>query len=212
MGWANASYYSAIGEHLPKDVEFGKQALRFLTEIKELSVESREALRRYSTAQHAGAMDGKALNASLIDGDDIYSDWAQALSEACVWTFNKPVLLWRGGHLNSEKSGSPSFVSTTLVERQARQFRSRGNRSLSAIILPAGSAVAIPAMVWTDRDDDRTLGVVRREVEITLPAGTSFAPICEVNPFENRDPNYPIKISIVKAVVPTHDLRPKMGF
>lgn len=203
MGWANASYLPAIVEHLPKGFVAGKQALRFVVQEDELPDEGRIALRRYSTSEFAGQEDGKSLNAALLNGTPGFDAWAEGMDASCVWSFRMDVLLWRGFAVAPE-FGEPShcFISTSLVERQARKFRSQSGAGVAAILLPAGSRVAIPGFVWHTGDDERTLGVVTREVEIILPRGTVLSKEASVEPFVEKRPQSRERVQIYRAEVP----------
>jgi hypothetical protein len=188
MSWANASYFPAISAHFGEGVRTGKPTLRLARLDAELAPASCDALRRYSTSWQAGCEDGKALNASLARGDGLHRGWADDLDGAFVWSFSRDVVVWRGGDIPLGEAGSPSFVSTSLVERSARKFRDRGGLWISSIVVPAGFRVAIPSMVWGAGDDARTLGVVKNEVEIVLPRGVVFVNEGRVRPF-GEDPD-----------------------
>jgi hypothetical protein len=205
MGWANASYKNAVFQAIGTPVANGKSAARLIASVADLSDESRAALRRYSVSEFVGQEDGKALNRALRSGDESHCDWVQSLDRAFVWAFKKDILLWRGGETSSYGEPNPAYTSTSLVERQARQFRSRGSGAIAAIVLPAGSRVALPSYVWNAGDDERTLGVVRREVEILLPRGTEYSHIATVDPFQNQ-PNSSVRVRVMKATVPSLDL------
>lgn len=205
MGWANASYKDAVIEAIGMPVANGKSAARLITPVADLSDESRTALRRYSVSEFAGQEDGKALNRALRSGDQSHSDWIQSLDGAFVWAFKNDILLWRGGETTPYGEPNPAYTSTSLVERQARQFRSRGSGAIAAIVLPAGSRIALPSYVWGAGDDERTLGVVRREVEILLPRGTEFGHIATVDPFQGKA-NSSVRVRVMKATVPNFDL------
>lgn len=183
MSWANASYYPAVSAHVGAGIRTGKPALRFARQVDDLTDAARNALRRYSTSWQAGCEDGKTLNASLARGEPIHEDWAAAMDEACVWAFDHDVLIWRGGDVRIGGSGSPCFTSTSLVERSARKFRSRGGFWISAIVMPTGTRVAIPSKVWGAGDDNRTFGVVSNEVEVVLPRGVVLESVGSVRPF-----------------------------
>lgn len=205
MGWANASYKDTVIEAIGSSVATGKSAARLIITVAQLSDESRVALRRYSTSEFAGQEDGKSLNRALRSGDQSHSDWVESLDGAFVWAFKKDILLWRGGETSPYGVPSPAYTSTSLVERQARQFRSRGSGAIAAIVLPAGTKVALPSYVWGAGDDERTLGVVRREVEILLPRGTEFGHIATVDPFQGQS-NSSVRVRVMKAIVPDLDL------
>lgn len=205
MGWANASYKDAVIKAIGTTVATGKSAARLITTAAHLSDESRAALRRYSVSEFVGQEDGKALNRALRSGDQSHSDWVQSLDGAFVWAFKKDILLWRGGETSPYGEPNPAYTSTSLVERQARQFRSRGSGVIAAIVLPAGTRIALPSYVWGAEDDERTLGVVRREVEILLPRGTEFAHIATVDPFQNQ-PSSSVRVRVMKAIAPALDL------
>ncbi|WP_315922501.1 hypothetical protein [Mesorhizobium sp. SP-1A] len=205
MGWANASYKDAVIEAIGLPVANGKAAARLISPVADLSDESRTALRRYSVSEFAGQEDGKALNRALLSGDQSHSDWVRSLDDAFVWAFKKDILLWRGGETSPNGEPNPAYTSTSLVERQARQFRSRGSGAIAAIVLPAGSRIALPSYVWGEGDDERTLGVVRREVEILLPRGTQFGHIATVDPFEGQG-NSSVRVRVMRATVPNFDM------
>lgn len=205
MGWANASYKDAVIEVIGTPVANGKSAARLITSVADLADKSRAALRRYSVSEFAGQEDGKALNRALLSGEQTHSDWVRALDGAFVWAFKKDILLWRGGETSPYGEPNPAYTSTSLVERQARQFRSRGSGAIAAIVLPAGSRIALPSYVWGAGDDERTLGVVRREVEILLPRGTEFGHIATIDPFQGKS-NSNVRVRVIKATVPSFDL------
>ena len=205
MGWANASYKHAVIEAIGTSVANGKSAARLIAPVSDLSDDSRAALRRYSVSEFAGQEDGKALNRALLSGDKSHSDWIRSLDGAFVWTFRKDILLWRGGETFPYGEPNPAYTSTSLVERQARQFRSRGNGAIAAIVLQAGSRIALPSYVWGAGDDERTLGVVRREVEILLPRGTEFGHIATVDPFQGQTKSN-VRVRVMKAMVPSFEL------
>lgn len=183
MSWANASYYPAISAHVGAGIRTGKPTLKSVRQDGELSEAARDALRRYSASWKAGCEDGKTLNGSLAGGETTHEEWASAMDAACVWSFPNDVLVWRGGDVRPGGLPSLSFTSTSLVERAARRFRSRGGFWISAIVLPAGSRVAVPSKVWAEGDDGRTLGVVRNEVEVVLPRGAVLESMGSVRPF-----------------------------
>lgn len=174
MGRANASYLPLLESLLPSGTAIGKRALARLRQASELSGDARHALRRYSASHAPGCEDGKALNASLRRGERTHLDWATAMDASFVWEFDRDVLLWRGGHVAPGGESAECFLSTTLVERRARAFASRGRQPITAVLLPAGTAVSIPGMAWAASDDERTVGVVSREVEVVLPRGTAL--------------------------------------
>lgn len=203
MGWANASYKDAVVGTIGQPVANGKSAARLITSMADLSLQARAALRRYSVSEFVGQEDGKTLNRLLLAGSDVDVEWVRALDNAFVWAFKKDILLWRGGEITPYEEQSACFTSTTLVERMARQFSSRGSGGIAAIVLPAGSPVALPSYVWGAGDDERTLGVVRREVEILLPRGTEFEHIATIDPFQGKSN---VRVRVMKATVPSFDL------
>jgi hypothetical protein len=200
MGWANASYVGSVVEAIGS-IRSGRRMIDVAQQADDLSAEAVDALRRYSRSEFAGQEDGKALNASLMAGSDFHEKWAEDLDEAFVWSFDRDILLWRGFSSPPSDTASACFVSTSLVERQARRFKSRGGIGLAAIILSGGSRVAIPANVWSGADD-RTRGVVKREAEIILPRGTSFELQDTIAPFKDRDPDNQTRLTIYKATTP----------
>lgn len=207
MGWANASFLDAVLAAIGTDACHGRKSLARLRQVEDLPASAGDALRRYSRSEFTGQEDGKALNASLLSGNDHHSEWASELDAAFVWAFDRDVLLWRGFSTPPPlNEASSCFVSTSLVERQARRFKSRGGSGVGAIVLPAGSRVAVPLHVWPD-GDARTLGIVKREVEIILPRGTSFDLTSKVYPFEGREPDRRTRVSVYRAAVP--DLTPE---
>ena len=200
MGWANASYLEAVRSHIGGGFRTGKNALRYLREDGELSGEARSALRRYSTSSAPAVEDGKLLNRALRSGGDTHREWAEALDGAFVWSFEQDVVLWRGGRFDQDEASC--FVSTSLVERSARKFASRAGGELTAILLPAGSPVAVPAGVWASGDDARTLTVVGREVEIILPRGTVFDDGVRLHPFAAHPQRGHVSFAFREAVAP----------
>lgn len=184
MGRANASYLPAVIGHFGDQVASGSRAARFLRQEKPLDHEALAALRRYSVSAYPGQEDGKALNAALVAGNGLHGEWAEALDRTFAWTFTRDVILWRGFSTPFVPGEpSPCFVSASLVERQARKFRSRGGAGVAAILVPAGMPVTVPAFVWRDGDDERTLIVVRNEREVVLPRGTVLHAEGHVRPF-----------------------------
>lgn len=213
MGWANTSYLDAVLASLPAEAAYGKQALRRAAAKADIPEEALMALRRYSASEYAGQEDGKRLNAALAAGDGVHDRWAEEMDRAFVWSFDRDVILWRGFALvPMMDEASQTFVSTSLVERQARRFRSRGGSGLAAVLLPAGSRVAIPSMVWSAGDDERTLGVVRHEVEVILPRGTHFMKLATVLPFADRRPEASGRVHVYRAEIPEPAPERSFGF
>lgn len=204
MSWANASYIKGILEHIDGDVRYGLQALRWLEPV-DLCHEARSALRRYSTSEYVGQEDGSTLNKSLIQQDGKHSDWADGMDKACSFSFRKDILLWRGGRIHTDGSPTLPFVSTSIVERRARRFRNNKTSQLNAIILPAGSRVAVPLSVWDSGDNERTLGIVKMESEIILPSGTVFHDAKTVEGFPDRPGYAPIVLSVAQCPEMHHD-------
>lgn len=213
MSWANASYLPAVMRYVTDGrlPVTGKDALRRAARNYNLNDLSLEALRRYSSSVAAGCEDGKTLNASLILGDGKHDDWAEAMDAAFVWSFSKDIILWRGGELPGRDSPSECFISTSLVERTARKFGSTGGNRISAILLPAGSPVAIPKLVWMAGDNPRTVGVVEREMEIVLPRGTVFENGRHFQALPDRDGKKAPRISLYYASTPTFNPMPIDG-
>lgn len=210
MGRANASYLPAVLERFGDGVAFGSRAARFLRQERPLGTEALAALRRYSVSEYPGQEDGKALNVALAAGVGLHEEWAEAMDEAFAWSFARDVVLWRG-FSTPFMSGEPSpcFVSASLVERQARKFRSRGGAGVAAILVPAGTRVAVPAFAWREGDDERTLMVVRYEREIVLPRGTVLSAEGRVRPFgENSRASVMVCRALVPEPVPTPDFSP----
>jgi len=208
MGRANASYMPAVAAHFGDGVAAGSPAARFLRADRPITEAGLAALRRYSASEYAGQEDGKTLNASLASGSGVHERWAEAMDEAFVWSFTRDVVLWRGFSAPFVPGEpSPCFVSASLVERQARKFRSRGGAGVAAILVPAGAPVAVPAMAWGERDDERTRMVVRYEREIVLPRGTVLALEGRARPF-GEDSRVSVMLCLALAPEPV----PSPGF
>lgn len=207
MGWANASYLEAVAQELPEGVLTGRDALRRLRKAVDLDGAATAALRRYSRSEFPRQEDGKVLNAALLTGDPVHDQWAEDMDGAFAWRFDRDVLLWRGyANPPEEQSAIPCFTSASLVERQARKIRSQGGTWVAAIVLPAGFPVAVPAAVWSEGDDERTLGVVRREVEVILPRGSMLFRTATVDGLAVKGRGSGPMVPIYRAQPPALDL------
>jgi len=208
MGWANASYLESVEQVLPQGVLTGRAALRRLRREEYVEPFAIAALRRYSRSEYACQEDGKALNAALLRGDPVHDGWAEDLDRAFAWHFDRDVLLWRGyGSPMPEGQASACFTSASLVERQARKFGSRGGGRVAAILLPAGSPVALPLAVWEKDDDERTLGVVGREAEVILPRGSRLDRVATVDGLAVKGRGTGPMVPVYRAVPPEPSLR-----
>lgn len=207
MGWANASYLEAVEQALPKGVLTGRAAFRRLRREDDVDPSAIAALRRYSRSEYALQEDGKALNAALLRGDPVHDGWAEDMDRAFAWHFDRDVLLWRGyGNPMSEGQASACFTSASLVERQARRFGSRGGGRVAAILLPAGSPVALPSAVWEEGDDERTLGVVGREAEVILPRGSRLVRMATVDGLAAKGRGEGPLVSVYRALPPEPEM------
>lgn len=182
MGRGNRSYQPDVRKLL-SDVKASRQALKFISKVKDLSPMASAALRRYSQSYFAGQEDGKALNAAILEGKSHFADWINGMDDACTgWVLEKDILLWRGWTISPPRKYQ-AFMSCTLVERMARKF---GAHILTAILVKAGTQVAVPMKVWNENDDRRTIGVVDREVEIVLGRNYTLEDIGVVSPEWSR--------------------------
>lgn len=177
MARGNRSYYPIVSTVLP-GVRTGRQALKCIKKISSLSDAAESALRKYSQSAFPMQEDGKILNASLLSNESDHAEWASGMDEACTcWEVQNDILIWRGWKF-VPPADYPAFLSCTLVERQARRFH-LGH--LTAMVLPKGTLVALPMDVWRWDDPKRTLGVVKREVEIILPRNQKLEIVEHVN-------------------------------
>lgn len=203
MSWANASYADALRDAIGEDFLSGRNVIRHARRDFDLPRHAFDALRRYSASEFAGSEDGKVLNRSLLESSDQHRQWAEDLDDAFGWSFDRDIVLWRGGGLATDES--PCFISATLVERKARAFGNRHGGRLSAIIVKAGDPVAIPSFVWSQNDNKRTLEVVGREVEVILPRGTRMLGATRIVPFA-KHPN--IGFTLYEARRPDFSRKP----
>lgn len=177
MGVANSSFVPHIKEHLD-GVKHGRLIAKYLVENVALSEDAVASLKRYSQSYFPMQEDGKVLNASIMSGDDKHADWMRNMDGAFGWVFRKDALVWRGWN---HAIDTRAFMSCSLIERKARQFLKSQGSTLTAIIIPKGTPVAVPHKVWRDGDNKRTLNVVKNEAEIILPRNTKLREVADVS-------------------------------